>query len=101
MNLAKDSFVQFAKNTAFFDRNGIRIRMLGRVEALPPDVQEALFKVEADTAHNNEYTLNMYICYDSTMEFSDSLKVMEGEYSEEKFEKGFYGGRLVSPDIIM
>jgi len=44
---------------------------------------------------------NLYICYDSTTELNDSLIKMKGDYSEEKFEEGLYGGYNVKPDIMV
>ena len=41
--------------SALLDRHGVQIRILGRRDLLPPDVQGACAKAEAMTAHNKRY----------------------------------------------
>lgn len=43
----------FFLRSALLDRHGVQIRILGRRDLLPPDVQEACARAEALTANNS------------------------------------------------
>jgi len=101
MNLAKEQFAKFVKHGNLFIQNGIWVWVLGKLEALPEDVWESLYKVAKDTEQCSNMIFNLYICYDSTTEMEDTLTEMKGEYSEEKWEQGMYGGYSVKPDILV
>lgn len=101
MNLAKEQFTKFVAHGKLFIENGIRIWALGKLDLLPDDVKESLLKVSKDTEECSWMVFNLYICYDSTTEMEDILTDMKGEYSEEKWEQGMYGGYSVKPDILV
>lgn len=105
--LVKNSFKQFADEREFFVRNKIRVRILGRLELLPEDVQEPLFDVMEETKDYTNGTINIYICYNSIQEFIDSAhkcreecKTKGIEYSHEMLEENMYGGKI-SPKILI
>jgi len=68
---------------------------------LPDDVKESLIKIEKETVECSNMVFNLYICYDSTTEMQDILDEMKGEYTEDKWESGMYGGYSVKPDILV
>lgn len=51
----RDSDHQSAWTRALLDRHGVQIRILGRRDLLPPDVQESCARAEALTANNTRY----------------------------------------------
>ena len=106
-SLVKNSFKKFANEREFFVRNDVRVRILGRINLLPEDVQEPLYDVMEETQNNKSGTINIYICYNSVQEFIDcahkcreECKETGAEYSDEMFESNFYGGKI-SPQILI
>jgi len=101
MNLAKEQFAKFVRHGSLFIENGIWIWVLGKLDLLPDDVKESLIKIEKETVECSNMVFNLYICYDSTTEMQDILDEMKGEYTEDKWESGMYGGYSVKPDILV
>jgi len=54
MSMAKVKLQQMAEHGALLDRYGASIRVLGERELLSPDVQMAVDKAVAMTAHNKK-----------------------------------------------
>lgn len=57
MTIARERLVELSKKGQLLDEYGIQIRVLGRRDLLPEDVQEACAHAEAMTAHNKKYIL--------------------------------------------
>ncbi|KAG0138861.1 hypothetical protein CROQUDRAFT_55555, partial [Cronartium quercuum f. sp. fusiforme G11] len=84
MEMGKDKMRQVCERGELFDRFGIRMRMVGRIDLLPQDVQDLVHKVEALTAHNTRGTINVAFSYASLEEISSSIK----KSVRETIEKG-------------
>jgi tritrans,polycis-undecaprenyl-diphosphate synthase [geranylgeranyl-diphosphate specific] len=90
--------------------NKVRVRVLGRVEMLSPDVLEAVRLVEAATEPFDEYHLNFCIAYGGRQEILDALKrimakVERGELAREAIDEATLGQHLYTrgddPDLII
>ena len=65
MDLCKNSFAKMAEKEGFMQQNGIQVKMLGDLNLLPLDVQEAMRRAEDLTEKNEKCKLNVCLCYNS------------------------------------
>lgn len=98
MNLCKNQFARMARNGGIFQTEKLKIRVLGDLSLLPPDVAESLRRSEDLTKHNTEGILNVCICYNSRDEIAEALKTSNDKTS---FEKNLCGGYNVKPEILI
>ncbi|CAK9441500.1 uncharacterized protein LODBEIA_P53680 [Lodderomyces beijingensis] len=74
MDLAKAKFTQINKNGFLCQDYGIRIKILGNLKLLPPDVLEILHETEEITKHNTRAVLNVCFPYTSRDEMKNAIK---------------------------
>ena len=103
-NLMKDQRV---------DRDEIRIKMLGRLQLLPSELQELIRMLEEKTAHYNKHFVNFAIAYGGRNEIVDAVRALAADVKEEKLgldeisenviESYLYTSHLPnsSPDLII
>ena len=91
-------------------RNGVQVRVLGRLEMLPPEVLEAIRLVERATKEHDAYRLNFCIAYGGRQEIIDAVqkiitKVESGELERESIDEKMLGQHLYTggddPDLII
>lgn len=58
----------------FLDQHGVRLRCIGRMDLLKPDMREALLEMEAATAHNTKGVLNVCGPYASRDEITTAVR---------------------------
>ncbi len=96
------------------DRYRVRVKVIGRLALVPPDIRELAKKLEEKTQHYNERFLNIAICYGGRQDIVDAVRkivrdVLEGrmkleEISEESIVKALSTGHLGSdgdPDLVI
>ena len=99
MGLCKNQFQRLADNDGIFQKEKIKIRVLGDLSLIPEDVRQSLRKTEELTQHNDNATLNVCICYSGVDELDEAL---EGEPTDlAQFESRLQGGYNVKPNIIV
>jgi|SRR5579875_288615 len=86
----------------------IRVKALGRLELLTPELRDVLQKIEEKTAGYSDAFLNIAIAYGGRAEIVDSVKkiaqlVKEGklapeEINQKTIEKSLYTSHLPNPD---
>lgn len=91
--------------------NGVRIRSLGRLDALPPDACEALRQAEGKTAGNTRLNLNLALNYGGRMEILDAVRKLALESKEGKldplaideqvFADHLYTAGMPDPDLLI
>jgi undecaprenyl diphosphate synthase len=84
--------------------NKVRLRVLGRMEDMPEDVQVALNKVIEDTSCYTEYNLNLALSYGGRTEIVSactkiSRKVLSGALKPEDINENIFADNLYLPDI--
>lgn len=94
-------------------KNEIRIKMLGRVQLLPQELQELIEKLETMTAHYDKRFFNFAIAYGGRTEIVDAVRrlaedVKEGKLdldavNEKVIEQYLYTAHLpnCNPDLII
>jgi len=79
-----------ADETGELDRNGVRIRFIGDIESLSPEVKDAIVASERTTRHNDRLTLVIAVNYSSRWEITHMARTLASEVAE---------GRLGVQDI--
>ncbi|KAI9329779.1 hypothetical protein DFJ73DRAFT_631200 [Zopfochytrium polystomum] len=73
MDLARRKFEEFATKSAIIEKHGIAVRVIGKTELLPPEVQLAASRAVLMTRHNNRAVLNICMPYTSRAEITEAL----------------------------
>ncbi len=87
--------------------NGIRVRAIGRVEAMPPHLFAATVQLEEDTRENTRLLLNFAFNYGGRSEIVDAVReiIRKGipaeEVTEEVIAQHLYTGDLPDPDLVI
>jgi undecaprenyl diphosphate synthase len=90
-----------------YDRDGVRVRVIGQRDRLPKSLQEAIKKTEEATKNNQKLFLNLAISYGGKWDILNAVKkiVKEGigteEINEKLFEEHLSTTGLPAPDFII
>ena len=77
ISLLLDLLVQFAKSEeAELNRNGVRVRGIGRIDRLPVHQRGAIEELERRTSGNDRLTLNIAINYSARSELADAARAI-------------------------
>ena len=104
MRLLADSFVRYLDR---LDANGVRIRHLGRVDRLSPDLLARIRDAERRTAHNDRLQLNVALNYGSRAELVDAIRSLAAsgadltQVTEEQVSGNLYTAGLPDPDLVI
>ena len=88
-------------------RNNIRFNVIGRVEALPPDVRTELLDAERKTSRNTGMIFNIALNYGGRTEIVDAARrlVSSGlppeEIDEDRFASFLYTANQPDPDLLI
>ncbi len=90
---------------------GVRVRLCGRTDRLPPATRSALDALVAETADNDAVTLNLAIDYGARREISDAVRALVSEVSaglrdpasvdERAVQSKLYTAGLPDPDLVI
>lgn len=89
------------------DRNGVRLRHIGRMEGLSPDIQEAIQRSIEVTKHNTKLALNVCFNYGGRMEVVDAVRQIVADglspemITEEVISRYLYTKDLPDPDLVI
>jgi len=84
--------------------NGVRLRTIGRLDALPADVVDSLRRVEAQTAAGVRMTLTLALGYGGRQEIVDAARRLaeqarEGRLRPEQIDEAAFAQQLYAPDL--
>jgi undecaprenyl diphosphate synthase len=92
-------------------RDGVRVRLCGRLAALPLATREALERLCASTATNSQITLNLAIDYGGRREIADAVRALAREVErgvrtaasidDETIATRLYTAGLPDPDLVI
>lgn len=95
------------RETPELNKNGVRIRHLGRTDGLSKHLQKLIADAVALTANNERLTLNVAFNYGGRAEIIDAVKriIADGippdQISEELFTRYLYTGDTPDPDLVI
>jgi undecaprenyl diphosphate synthase len=91
--------------------NNVRMRYIGRIHELPPEVQEKMHWAEEATARNTGTTLTLALNYGGRSELVDafrglaaemqSRKISPARISEEDIHRHLYTAHMPDPDLLI
>ncbi len=106
-------FIDSLKKAADDERTakyGMRIRVIGQIEDLPKEVQDAIKYAEEKTKNNDNFILNVAIAYGGREEIIKAIREIAREVKDGKLEiddidestvrKHLYTGDIPDPDLI-
>ncbi|MCX6720438.1 MAG: polyprenyl diphosphate synthase [Candidatus Staskawiczbacteria bacterium] len=94
-------------NLGRYEKDGVRVRVIGQKERLPKSLQEAIIKVEDLTKNNSNLFLNLAISYGGKWDILNAVKnivkegISPGQITEEVMESHLSTAGLPSPDFII
>ncbi len=104
MKLLEDCLID---NLDKYNKDGVRVRVIGQHERLPKSLQEAVKKVEEATKNNSNLSLNLAISYGGKWDILNAVKkiIQEGtpadQVDEKLFESHLSTAGLPAPDFII
>lgn len=94
-------------NLGRYDKDGVRVRVIGQRERLPKSLQEAIKKTEEATKNNSNLFLNLAISYGGKWDILNAVRnivqagVPVNEIDEKLFESYLSTAGLPNPDFII
>ena len=94
-------------NLESYNKDGVKIRVIGQRERLPKPLQEAIKRTEETTKNNSSLNLNLAISYGGKWDILNAVKKIIEEktpaeqITEELFESHLSTAGLPSPDFII
>jgi undecaprenyl diphosphate synthase len=92
-------------------REGVRVRILGRRDGLPPDIAEIVERAESKTAHNDRFFLQVAFNYGGRADIVDAVRALAADVAagkiapeaitEDAFEARLSTGGLPAPDLVV
>lgn len=79
MKLFKQEITSLLSRTDELKEKGMRIRVAGRTEQFPEELQKLLKDIQEVTQKNEPYTLNMCLAYSGRVELVDAFRRMRQE----------------------
>lgn len=87
------------------NRNGVSIRAIGKLDYLPNDVKNELFKAIEKTKNNDKLKLYLALSYGGRQEILDAVnKIIKSQLEsidEETFRSFLYDPNLPDPDLLI
>ncbi|MBI4177624.1 MAG: di-trans,poly-cis-decaprenylcistransferase [Candidatus Aenigmarchaeota archaeon] len=91
--------------------NKVRVRIIGRTQAMPPELRKILAELEDATKKYRDYEANFAIAYSSRAEIIDAVKKIAGsvkkeilklsDIDESLIKKNLYNPKMSDPDLII
>jgi undecaprenyl diphosphate synthase len=91
---------RIASETPELDREGVRIRFIGRTEGLPDGLVEQMRWAQERTDANTRITLFVAFNYGGRAEIVDAARSFTGT-TEEEFRRHLYAPEMHDPDLII
>lgn len=100
MQMIRDVFVRDARTII---DEGVRLRFPGDRSLLAADIQDAMLKMETDSAANTKLTLWVCLSYGSRAEIAAAARdaARTGEITEESLRQHLWTAGMPDPDIII
>jgi len=94
-------------NLSKYEKDGIRVRVIGQRDRLPKSLQEAIKKAEESTKNNSKLYLNLAVSYGGKWDILSAVKniIKEGispdKIDEKLFDDHLSTAGLPAPDLVI
>jgi len=97
-------------SSGLFENNEVRLKVLGRTDAMPKNLQKKISEAEKFTENFENKTMNLAIGYTGRLEIVDAAKKIAEEYKRgnldiEKLDTDSFGkylyAKITDPDLIV
>jgi tritrans,polycis-undecaprenyl-diphosphate synthase [geranylgeranyl-diphosphate specific] len=95
------SNIKKMENDERIDKNGIRLRFIGRIEMFPSDIQEDMKRIMEKTKDNSKFKLNFAMAYSGKMEITDSMKKIIKEIQNNNLKIGDLNEKLIEDNLYL
>jgi tritrans,polycis-undecaprenyl-diphosphate synthase [geranylgeranyl-diphosphate specific] len=110
MNLCKNELDKAAHDSRIHN-NEVRVKVLGKIDSLPDDIQESAMYLQKQTENYHQFSLNIALAYGGREEIVNAIQniatdVKKGDLTikditEQKVSSYLYTNGLPDPDIIL
>lgn len=90
-----------------FEKNGVRVKIIGQKERLPKSAQDVIQKAEEETKDNKDLHLNLAVSYGGKWDILNAVKkIIEDKIAPEKIDENLFESYLStaglpSPDLVI
>ncbi|MEO0099089.1 MAG: isoprenyl transferase [candidate division WOR-3 bacterium] len=85
-----------------FQKNDVKVKVIGRIEKLPEALRRELLSLVKETENNKGLVLVLAVSYGGRQEIIDAVKKIKGEeVDEEKFRSFLYDPEIPDPDLLI
>ena len=90
-----------------FNKEGVKVKIIGQKEKLPESLKKVIEKVEDSTKNNNEFHLNLAVSYGGKWDILNAVKnILKEGIAPEKIDEGLIDdylstAGLANPDLII
>ncbi len=94
-------------NLGKYDKDGVKVRIIGQKERLPKSLREAIAKTEEATKNNSNLFLNLGISYGGRWDIINAVKeiikagIPQDQIDEKLFESYLSTAGLPAPDLVI
>ena len=92
------------KKIADFNKNNIKLKVLGNINVLEEKLKKKLYKSEKITKKNSRLQVNLALNYGSKYELVDTIKILNKKKKKitiKNIEKFLYTSKIPDPDILI
>jgi undecaprenyl diphosphate synthase len=99
--------VTIEKEVGELDKNGVKLRFLGRISMLPENLRNKISAAEEKTRNNKKLNLSIMLSYGGRAEIVDAFKsivkkhVKSDTISEELIGENLYTAGIPDPDLLI
>ena len=91
----------FEKELHTIINQGIRIKVIGEINSMSPDLKLILKKAMNYTKHNKKIIVNLAINYGSKIEIINAFKKIKKKSTEKSLNDNLYTSGMSDPDILI
>ena len=94
-------YLKKLKNDERLDKNGIRVRFIGRLQMFPENIQKEMREVMEKTKNNGKFKLNFAMAYSSKAEITDALKKIIQKIKNKEINEEDIDEKLINENLYL
>jgi len=89
------------KDDERLDKNGIKVRFIGRLQMFPEDIQKEMYEVMEKTKENNNFKLNFAMAYGGRAEIVDATKKIIKKIKNKEIDEEDIDEQLINENLYL